>query len=481
MYDVLIIGAGVTGAMCARKLSTKKLKVCIVDKENDVAMGASRANSGIVHAGFDAKEDSLKAKFNVQGSEMMEQVAKDLGVKYKRNGAMVIGFNDEDKKTIENLYNRGNANGVKKLKILNKEEAIKLEKNLSEEITCALYAPTSAIICPYELTIAAIGNAMDNGVELKLNFEVKNIKNENNCYIVKSKDEEIKARYIINCAGIYSDDISKLAGDSSFKIHGRKGEYILLDKECGDLVNATIFRTPTKLGKGILVTPTVDGNLLIGPTAEDINDKTETTNSLEGIDAITKLAKENVRNIQFEKIITSFAGLRAVGDTGDFIINCKNNFVNVSAIESPGLTSAPAIAEYVIELLKQNGLKIEDKETYVKTREAYHRFQELNEEEKNALIKKDSRYGRVICRCEGITEGEIVYAIKTNPKATDLDGVKRRTRSGMGRCQGSFCSPYVVEILSRELNINYEDVTKFGRKSYIIYKKTKGGKKYEGN
>jgi len=273
IYDIAIIGAGVIGGMIARNLSKYDLNIAIIEKENDVAMGATKANSAIVHAGFDAKEGTLKAKLNVEGSKMMEQIAKELGVKYEKNGSMVIGFDNDDKKTLETLLERGMKNGVAGLKLIEKGEIKALEPNLSGEVKYALFAPSGAIICPYELTIAAIGNAMDNGVELKRNFLVKNIEKKDFGFEVFSSNESIKTKYIINAAGVFADEISKMAGDSSFKITPRRGEYILLDNECKNLVSHTIFKTPDKMGKGILVSPTVDKNIILGPTAEDIIDK----------------------------------------------------------------------------------------------------------------------------------------------------------------------------------------------------------------
>ncbi len=474
MYDVTIIGAGVVGGMIARALSAYDIKVCILEKENDVAMGASRANSAIVHAGFDAKEGSLKALLNVKGSEMMEQTAKELGVKYRKNGSLVVGFDDEDLKTIESLLERGNANGVKELRILNQAEVREIEPNIGDEVTCALYAPTGAIVCPYELTIAAVGNAMDNDVDLYLNFEVKSITSNEGVYEIKSDTENIYSKYIINAAGIFSDEIAKLAGDTSFSVHPRRGEYILLDKAVGSLVSHTIFRTPSKMGKGILVTPTVDGNLLLGPTSVDMEDKTDTSTHTEGFDTIIKQATENVKGIALNQTITSFCGLRAVGDTGDFIINsAAENFINVAGVESPGLSASPAIAEYVTELLKKSGLELERKQSYNPIRKPAHYFAEASIEEKNEIIKNDSAFGRVICRCETITEGEIREAIRTNPPARDLDGVKRRTRAQMGRCQGGFCVPYITGILAEELGIPYEAVTKSGSGSELNIGETK--------
>lgn len=474
MYDIVIIGAGVVGGLIARTLAKYDLKLLILDKEHDVAMGATKANSAIVHAGFDAKEGSLKAKLNVRGSEMMEQVTTELGVKYKRNGSLVVAFESE-RAEVEGLVKRGIENGVKGVRLVEKEELHTLEPNLNDDLTCALLAPTGAIVCPYELTVASVGNAMDNGAELKLDFEVSEITRENGRFIIKSTDgQAVEAKYVINSAGVYSDKIAEMTGDCDFDVHPRRGEYMLLDKECGSFCSHTIFHTPTKMGKGILVSPTVDGNLLLGPTATDIEDKNDTKTTSEGFATIISKANDNVKNLPLNKVITSFCGLRAVGSTGDFIIRYNDGAVTLAGIESPGLSSAPAIAEYVEKLLLDNGLKADKKTDYNPIRRPSHYFRELSMEEKNEVIKKNPRYGKIVCRCEGITEGEIVEAILNNPPATDIDGVKRRTRSGMGRCQGGFCSPTVVEVIARELGVPFESVTKFGKGSVINYGKTKG-------
>ena len=473
-FDIAVIGAGVVGGMIARALSAYRLKICILEKRHDVAMGASCANSAIVHAGFDAKEGTLKARLNVRGSEMMEKTCEELGVKYKNNGSLVIGFNDEDRATVEALYRRGVANGVKNLKVVDKEALHKLEPNVSENATCALWAPTGSIVCPYELTVASIGNAMDNGADLLLDFAVNGIRKIDGGYEIVSENQTVQAKYIINAAGIYSDAIAKMIGDDSFTVHARRGEYVLLDKECGTLVSHTIFRTPSKMGKGILVSPTVDGNLLTGPTSVDIEDKEDKSTTAEGLGRVMREAGENVDGVMFNKTITSFCGLRAVGSTGDFIINMPvDRFVNVAGIESPGLSSAPAIAEYVVELLSGAGFAFQKKASYQPRREAMHAFREASIDAKNAIIKKDPAYGRIICRCETVTEGEILHAIRQNPKPRDLDGVKRRTRAQMGRCQGGFCSPYIVELLAQEMNVPYEAITKFGGDSVINVGKTK--------
>ncbi len=475
MYDIVVIGAGVVGGMVARELAKYRLKLCILEKESDVAMGATKANSAIVHAGFDAKEGSLKAKMNVRGSQMMEQIARALGVKYIKNESLVVAFEDE-RAEVEAIYERGKRNGVEGLRIVEHDELLAMEPNLNPALSCALVAPTGAIVCPYELCISAVGNAMDNGAELMLNFSVSSIERRGDCYAVKSADgQEILTKYIVNSAGLYSDEIAKMTGDGDFTVHPRRGEYMVLDKECGSFVSRTIFHTPTKMGKGILVTPTVDGNLLLGPTAVDIEDKEDTSVTPEGYATIFERVGDNASGVPFGKVITSFCGLRSVGSTGDFIIKLRDRVLTLGGIESPGLTSSPAIAEYAVSLLRESGMNLEQKPDFNPNREAAHAFREMSMEEKNEIIKKDPRYGRIVCRCEGITEGEIVAAIHQNPPATDVDGIKRRTRSGMGRCQGGFCSPIVVEILARELGCDITDITKFGKGSVLNFEKTKGG------
>lgn len=475
MFDIAVIGAGVIGGMVARELSKYKLSICILEKESDVALGATRANSAIVHAGFDAKEGSLKAKLNVKGSEMIERITKELGVKYQKNGSLVVGFNDEDEKTLIELKKRGEINGVKGLEILKGDALFAKEPNLGETVTVALYAPTGAIVCPYELCIAAVGNAMDNGAELKTGFGVDKIENIDGAYRIFSGERFIDARYVVNCAGVWSDKVASMAGDESFTVFPRRGEYMLLDKECGRLVKHTIFRCPSNMGKGVLVSPTVDGNLLLGPTAENIEDKEDTSTTTKGLAFVRNNASQQVRGIEFGKVITSFTGLRSVGSTGDFIINVpKPHFVNAAGIESPGLSSSPAIAEYVAELLKEDGLVLEAKTDFAYERKPAHWFRELDIDGKNEVIKEHPEYAHVICRCETVSEGEILEAIRTNPRPTDVDGVKRRTRATMGRCQGGFCTPYIVELLANEMGIDYTEVTKFGGSSYINVGKTKG-------
>lgn len=473
MYKVAIIGAGVVGGMIARKMSEYDIKTVILEKENDVATGQSKANSGIVHAGYDPMPGTLKAKLNVLGSKMMEETCKELGVKYRKNGALVVGYTDEDLVNIEKLYKRGLKNGVSELKILDGDEVRKLEKNLSKNIKGALYAPTSGVVCPYELTIESIGNAMDNGACLFRNFEVESIDDMSGHaemvgiegaagYKIKAKDGRfVEAEYVINCAGLYSDKIAHMIGDDSFTITPRAGEYMLLDKEAGELVEMTIFRVPDERGKGVLATKTVDGNILLGPTAVERESKKDESVTAKSLEYIKEREAEFFEEVPFDKVITQFAGLRAHGDQGDFIINSpRAGFINVAGIESPGLSSAPAIALEVESLLKEIGFAADKKQDF------------------NPFRKKEKHPNSpIICRCEEVTKAEIIDAIRRNPGAVDVDGVKRRTRSGMGRCQGGFCLPSIVEILAEELGIEPEEVTKRGEGSRILYGRVKGGKR----
>ncbi|MEN8076208.1 NAD(P)/FAD-dependent oxidoreductase [Clostridioides difficile] len=475
MYDVVIIGAGVIGASILRELTKYNLKVAVIEKENDVSMGTTKANSAIIHAGYDPKIGSLMAKYNVKGNEMFEKICKDLSVPFKRNGSLVVAFNNNDMIVINDLFKNGNNNGVKGLKILTKEEVLDLEPNLSKDIVGALYAPTGGIVGPFEYTIALLENAIENGGEIILESEVVSI-DKNEIFIIRTKNgREIKSKYVINSAGVYADKIHNMVCKESFKIVPRKGEYYVMDKSEGNTVKHTIFQCPSKLGKGILVTPTVHGNLLIGPNAEDIEDKESTNTTSKGLEFIKKAAIKTTDKINFRECIRTFSGLRAVADCDDFIIGEDKDvkgFIDVAGIKSPGLSSAPAIAEDIVNILKNSGLNFEKNDNFTDVRTQV-RFSDLSQDEKGILIKKDPRYGRIICRCEGITEGEIVDAIKRSFGKITLDGVKRRCRPGMGRCQGGFCGPRVQEIISRELDIKMEDVLLENENSVILFGRTK--------
>lgn len=476
MYDIAIVGAGVTGAMTARELSKYNLRIALLEKCNDVAMGATKANSGIVHAGFDAAEGSLMAKMNVEGCALMPETCEKLHVPYKNNGSLVVAFSDDEMKHLEVLLERGKANGVPEISILSKEELLKKEPNLSPDSFGALYAPTAGIVCPYELTIAAAECAVSNGVEFIRNCEVKAVETNDDCITLDTTQGKIEAKYVINAAGVFSDNLARMAGDDSISITARKGEYFLLDRAVGNTVSHTIFQCPSKMGKGILVSPTVDGNLLVGPTAEDIDDKTNVATTNSGLNDVRKYAVKSVPSVNTRNAITSFTGLRAHAAAHEFIIGAseKNErLINAAGIESPGLSSAPAIAKYIGEIVKSVFGELEVKADYDDTREAPVRFRHMTDEERAELIKKNPAYGRIICRCETITEGEIIDAIKAPAGARDVDGVKRRTRAGMGRCQGGFCGSKVVEILARELGCEINEITKFGKNSNILFDKTK--------
>ncbi|MBO7149973.1 MAG: NAD(P)/FAD-dependent oxidoreductase [Clostridia bacterium] len=471
MFDVVVIGGGVVGGLVLRELTKYNLSVCLLEKEGDVAMGASKANSGIVHAGFDAAIGSLKAKFNVLGNEMMEGVCAELGVKFRQNGSLVVAFSKEEIETLNELKERGEKNGVRGLEIISQERLREMEKNIADEALSALYAPTGGIVCPYELTIASIGNAMDNGAKLLTDFAVSSIEKIDNGYIVKSNDgQAVETKTIVNCAGLFSGKIANMVGDSDIEVSARKGEYILLDRESGDFVSHTLFFTPTKLGKGILITQTVDNNILLGPTATE-QQGCDTETSANGLNFVIDTAKKMCKNIPLYNTITSFAGLRAYSNIHDFIIEESKNakgVIHCAGIESPGLTASPAIAKYVVERLVGGILNLKKNDKFNGIRKPDYFFKNLSIEEKNEIIKKDSSYGKIVCRCEQVTEGEILRAIRENPPAKDIDGVKRRTRSGMGRCQGGFCQPYVAELIARERGIKLEEVTKNGKGSQIL-------------
>ena len=474
-YDVTVVGAGVIGSLIARELSRYNLRIALLDKCNDMAMGTSKANSAIVHAGFDAKPGSLKAKLNVEGTALMPELCKTLGVPFKPVGSFVVAFSDEEMNTLDELLARGKTNGVPGLEIYNGEKLRSVEPNISSEAKGALWAPSAGIVCPYELTIAAAENAVVNGAEFIRNFEVEKIEFDGAEFTVSSGDKTIKTKYIINAAGVFCDEIAALIGDCSIHTTPRKGEYMLCDKSIGHLANHTIFQCPSKMGKGILVTPTVDGNLLIGPSALDIEDKTDVSTTAGTLSDVLNAAKKSVPCLTTREVITSFAGLRAHCDRDDFIIeeSEKNaQFINVAGIESPGLSSAPAIALLVKDIIlgKTNA---EEKSDFNPVRKEPVRFRHMTNEERKALIEKNPSYGRIICRCETITEGEIIDAIKAPAGARDVDGVKRRTRAGMGRCQGGFCGSKVVEILAKELGVEINEITKFGGNSKILYERTK--------
>ena len=476
MYDVAIIGAGVVGSAISRELSRYQANICVIEKEEDVCNGTSKANSAIIHAGFDAKPNSLKAKLNVRGNELMDAISEELDIPFTRNGALVVCTKDQDRSGLTILLEKAAINGVPGCRIVEREELLQMEPNVADDVTCALYAPTGGIVCPFHMTMAFAENANVNGVSFFLNTEVKHIQKNENGYAIETlhtdtnEVETYEAKVVINAAGVYADELNNMVSEHKLHITARKGEYCLLDKDAGAHVKHTVFQLPSKMGKGVLVTPTVHGNLLVGPTALDVKDKESLSTTGEGLAFLSLTSALSVKNVPMRQVITSFSGLRAHEDGNDFVIGEAEDakgFVNVAGVESPGLTSAPAIGEMVAGLVKEI-LSLSEKDNFVAKRTGLIHPQTLTIEERNALIKKQPAYGNIICRCEMISEGEILDAIHRPLGARSLDGVKRRTRAGMGRCQAGFCSPRTMEILERELGMSMFSITKNGVGSNIV-------------
>ncbi|WP_195962721.1 NAD(P)/FAD-dependent oxidoreductase [Clostridium tyrobutyricum] len=475
MFDVTIIGSGVIGSIVARELSRYKLNICVIEADSDVANGTSKANSAIVHAGFDAKPDTLKGKLNAKGNKMFDRLSEELDFPFKRIGSLVLCFDENDMDNLRKLKEQGEKNGVPNLEILSGDKVRELEPNLSKKVVAVLYAPTGAIVCPYEMTIALAENAADNGVEFKLDTKVLDVKKDNDTYTIKTDKGFVESKLVINAAGVFADEINNMVSSNKMHIIPRKGQYCLFDKAVGNTVSRTIFQLPTKMGKGVLVTPTVDGNLLIGPNAEDIGDKEDLATTSTGMDFIIEKAGLSINQVPMRQLITSFSGLRAHSVEGDFIIGEAEDakgFINAAGIESPGLSSAPSIAELIKDIVVER-LNPNKNDKFNPIRKGIPKFREMTNEDRKKLIAEDDRYGKIICRCETVTEGEIVNSINRTLGARSLDGVKKRTRAGMGRCQSGFCAPKVVEILARELHISPEDVTKFGKHSNILVGKDK--------
>lgn len=473
MFDVIIVGAGVVGCAIAREASKYKLKVLVVEKDVDVGNESSMANSAIVHSGYDPKPNTKKAFHNVRGNRMYPEICKDLDVEFKQIGSLTCATNEEEKEVIESYVERSAQNGVE-VKLLNREETKALEPCIADCVIESLWAPTAGIINPFELTVALMENAMDNGVKLHLNEEVVDIKKENGLYKVKTTKGEYEAKVVVNSAGVYSEKISQMVGIDFYKTTPRKGEYFVLDHFAKPFVSHVIFPVPTAKGKGILVTPTTHGNYLLGPSSEFVDDKEDKATDKMTLDAVRAKATTLVANIPFQYIIRQFSGLRATGSTGDFIIENHEGFIVLGGIESPGLASAPSIALEVLELIGQN-IKLETNDKYIKTRRPLPRLAKMSEKERNELIKKDPRFGHIICRCEQISEGEVVDAIHRNCGPTTIKGVKKRCRPGFGKCQGGFCEPLVMGILSSELHKDRMEIKYDSNNAYILQSRTKGG------
>lgn len=475
MYDVVIIGAGVIGCTTARELSKYKLKTLVLEKESDVCAGTSKANSAIVHAGFDAMPDTLKGKLNAKSNLMFDKLSGELDFHFKRNGSLVLCFDKNDINKLYELKKRGEENGVPNLSVIDGDEVRLMEPNVSDNVVAALYAPTGGIVCPFTFTIALAESANMNGVEFKFNSKVVNIIKNDNYFSLVTEYGIIETKMIVNAAGLYSDNMNNFVSEEKFEIIPRRGEYNLFDKYAGNLVEKTLFQLPTKLGKGVLVTPTVDGNLLVGPNALDIEDKEDLGVTREGLDEIMEKASLSVNSIPLNLIITSFSGLRAKTKKKDFIIgelDDAKGFINAAGIESPGLTSAPLIGEMIRDIIVDR-LNPDKNKDFNPIRKAIENFNEMSLEEKREAIKRNHHYGTIVCRCEMVTEGEIIEAINRPLGATTLDAVKRRTRAGAGRCQCGFCITRIIEILNSEKKIPLTEIRKFNKDSKILVGKLK--------
>ena len=468
MVDIVIIGAGVSGCAIAREISRYKADVLVLEREEDVCCGTTKANSAIVHAGYDAANGSLMAKLNVAGSLLMPELARELDFAYQQNGSLVVMMSEEDRPSLNKLYANGVANGVEGLRIVERDELVEMEPNISDEAVAALYAPTGGIVCPFGLTFALAENAARNGVKFQFDSEVTNIEKIDGGWKVSTVKGDVEAKVVVNAAGLYSDKLHNMVADDNMTIIPRRGDYFLLDHTTQGHVHNTIFQLPGKYGKGVLVAPTVHGNTIVGPTAIDIEDKEGVNTTQEGLDDVRAKCGMAVKNVPLRQTITSFAGLRAHEARHEFFIGeVQPGFVDCAGIESPGLSSAPAIGVMVSGIVRDI-LKLEENPNFEAKRKGILDPKGLDAEAHAALIRENPAYGTVICRCETVTEGEIVDAIRRVPGARSVDGVKRRVRAGMGRCQGGFCSPRVMEILARELGVDQSAITKAGAGSELI-------------
>lgn len=476
MKDVIIIGSGVIGCGIARELARYQAGVTVLERGNDVSVGTSKANSGIVHGGFDAKPNTLKAKYNVLGNAMFDELSRELDFPFRRNGSIVLCFDESQIGGLDELLNRGITNGVKGMYIVKGSDEIKkLEPYVSDKAVAALVVPSGGIVSPYEMTVAYAENAAVNGVEFRFLSEVTSVINDGNGFTVTCADGySERAKVVINAAGVYADVINNMVCGEKLHITARKGDYVLMDKTCGYLADHTMFQLPTKMGKGVLVTPTTHGNILVGPTATDVEDKDDVnTTAAELNDAFVK-ASLTVPTLARRNIITQFSGLRAHLDGDDFVVgeSSVNGFYNVAGIESPGLSCAPAIAVDIAQSVAGK-LALKQKLHFESKRKGIPQFSKLSNTEREKLIDQNPLYGKIVCRCEVVTEGEIVDSIRRPVGAKDLDGVKRRTRAGMGRCQAGFCTPRIMEIIARELGCDMADVTKRGGESQVVKGRTK--------
>jgi len=475
IYDVIIIGGGVIGCTIARTLSKYDLNIGLLEKEADVASGTTKANSGVVHAGYAAEREYIKRDLCIKGNKMYTQAVEELNFPFQRIGSFVVALEEDQIKDLERQRKEGTQDGVPGLELILDKEKIKyMEPNITDDVIGVLHAPSAGLVSPYELTFALAENAAMNGVKFFLSQKVRKIKHQNYVFIIKTKDKEYRTNNVINAAGLYAAKISRMVGMDYFDIMPRKGEYILFDRNAMHL-NKILFPIPTKISKGILVCPTLHGNTFVGPNAQNITDKKDTSTTEAGLKEILEGARKLVPNLPVRASVRNFAGLRAVPDSYDFIIDNTDvyGFINIAGILSPGLTSCFAIAEKVIGFLELLGVELNVKDDYNPIRPKPERFKDFSKEELDSKIQEDPTWANIICRCETIPEKEILNAIHSPLGATTVDGVKFRCRPGMGRCQGGFCRPRVMEILARELKIPYEKVTKRGEDTRILLSKTK--------
>jgi len=474
LYDVAVIGAGVSGCAVARELARYDARVCVIEKDEDVCSGTSKANSAIVHAGFDAQPGSLMARLNVEGNRLMYEWAKDLNFGVIPVGSLVVCVSEESRAGLQELLERGLTNGVPDLRIVEREELQAMEPNISDEAVAALYAPTGGIVDCFGLTIALAENAVANGVEFVFNAPVTDVSRDGDAWRLTVGDKVVRARAVVNAAGVYADQIHNLVAEPNdqLSIVARKGEYYLLDNTVGDYVHHTVFMLPTAMGKGVLVSPTVHGNLIVGPTATDVDDKEATDTTAEGLADVVAKCSLTVKNVPLRESITNFAGLRAHQQAHDFVIGEVAGapcFFDCAAIESPGLTSAPAIGCMLAQMIGDRlGLSKKGEGEFDPTRPGMVNLAIASFEEWAELCRQDPAYGNVICRCCRVSEAQIVDAIHRNPAATSLDAIKRRTGAMMGRCQGGFCTPKIMEILERELGMDPQDIAKNGKGSELL-------------
>jgi glycerol-3-phosphate dehydrogenase len=473
-YDVVVIGAGVSGCAIARELSRVEASVCVVEQEEDVCCGTSKANSAIVHAGFDAQTGSLMARLNVDGARRMPGLCEELGVDYRQIGSLVVCTSEEARPGLYELLARGLANGVDDLRVIERNELLELEPNVSDAAVAALWAPNAGIVNPFQLTIALAEVAATNGVEFRFNEKVQGFARQNGRWLVATNKGQLSARVVVNAAGVYADELHNLVAstEDQLEIIPRRGQYHVLDTAAAGYVRHTVFALPTALGKGVLVTPTTAGNVLVGPTAEDIEDKRGVDTTSQGVAEVREKSSITMKDVPFRHSIRTFSGLRAHQPGHDFVIGEVTGapgFVDCAAIESPGLSSAPAIGRMVADIVRALLVYPGEKPYWNSKRMRIPDVEHLSFEEWSALIAKRPDYGRIVCRCRRVTEGQIVDAIHSPLRPSSLDAVKRRVEAGMGRCQGGFCSPKVMEIIAREVpEIAMEDVTKMGPGSELV-------------